>query len=729
MADKPKGRTPLVAPKRNFTDPKPKVKPRVKTAKPTRKTPRKAARKSRAAKKQSGNIVVRLIVGFFKSILRIVWWTFATVSIIGGVVLGTAIFIDFGQLPEVTEVIDDRQKGSVTMLDANGDAFAWRGDQFGGQVTAETVSPHLKNAIIATEDKRFYSHIGISPRGILGAVRINMSAGRKPWEGNGGSTITQQLAKDIYYKDLPSKERKLKELPMAIAMELKYTKDEILTIYFNRAFLGSGAFGFEAASQRYFGKSSREVNPAEAAMLAGLLKAPSAANPIRNLDRAQARANLIVGLMEDQGYLSQQQATDARENPAQLSQVAADKAGGAFADWVMGAAPEFIIKDANADVVIETTFDQRIQRSAEEAFDVIFQKLKDGSDVQGAIVVMSRDGAVRAMVGGRKTGLAGSFNRATQALRQTGSAFKPFVYAAALESGFRYDSIVVDEPVSISTSSGPWQPKNYNRRYEGEVDLTYALKKSINTVAVKVSEETGRERVRALAADFGITTEIPLVPAMALGAGESTLLEMTGAYAGFLNQGVSAKPYGLTSLTMQGDSEPLLRHEADQGLRVINPDAASQLTYMMNQVVESGTGRRANLGERQAAGKTGTTQGARDAWFIGFTADYVAGVWMGYDDNRRLSGVTGGGLPAEIWRETMVRVHDGLPLTPLKMDVPVSVPQSLDQIDPSNPIDQAFQKLENEIKRIEQKAKRDRQENSQDIMSIFEKLFGKKNAN
>ena len=230
---------------------------------------------------------------------------------------------------------------------------------------------------------------------------------------------------------------------------------------------------------------------------------------------------------------------------------------------------------------------------------------------------MSRDGAVRAMVGGRNTGLAGTFNRATQALRQTGSAFKPFVYAAALESGFRYNSVVVDEPVSISTSSGEWQPKNYNRRYEGEVDLTYALKKSINTVAVKVSEETGRERVRALAADFGITTEIPLVPAMALGAGESTLLEMTGAYAGFLNQGVSAKPYGLTSLTMQGDSEPLLRHEADQGLRVINPEAASQLTYMMNQVVESGTGRRANLGERQSAGKTGTTQGARDAWFIG----------------------------------------------------------------------------------------------------------------
>jgi len=318
-------------------------------------------------------------------------------------------------------------------------------------------------------------------------------------------------------------------------------------------------------------------------MLAGLLKAPSAANPIRNLDRAQKRANLIVGLMEDQGYLTQQQASDARANPAQLSQVAADKAGGAFADWVLGAAPEFIIKDANADVIIQTTYDKRIQKAAEQALDVVFQKLKAGSNAQGAIVVMSRDGAVRAMVGGRKTGLAGSFNRATQALRQTGSAFKPFVYAAALESGFRYDSIVSDEPVSISTPSGPWEPKNYTRRFEGDVTLEYALAKSINTVAVKVSEETGRERVRALATDLGITTDIPLVPAMALGAGESTLLEMTGAYAGILNGGVSARPYGLTALTMQGDADPLLSHNADEGLRVINESAASQLTHMMHR--------------------------------------------------------------------------------------------------------------------------------------------------
>lgn len=728
MADTPKGRPPLVAPKRNFEDPKPKAKPKMKAPKPARKSSTKTNRKRRAPKKPHGNILVRLIVGFFKTILRIVWWVFATTAIIGCIVLGTAIFIDFGKLPDAAELMDNRQKGSVTMLDDRGDVFAWRGDQFGGEVTAATVSPHLKNAIIATEDKRFYRHWGISPRGIAGAMRINMREGRKPWEGNGGSTITQQLAKDIYFKDLGSKERKIKEVPMAMAMSLKYTKDEVLTIYLNRAFLGSGAFGFEAASQRYFGKSAREVNASEGAMLAGLLKAPSAANPIRNLDRAQSRANLIIGLMEDQGYLSQTQAAIARDNPAQLSQVAADKAGGSFADWVMGAAPEFIIKDANADVIIKTTFDKRIQKAAEDALDVVFQKLKAGSKAQGAIVVMSRDGAVRAMVGGRKTGLAGSFNRATQALRQTGSAFKPFVYAAALESGFRYDSVVADEPVKIKTPSGPWEPKNYTRRFEGDVTLTYAFQKSINTVAVKVSEETGRERVRALATDFGITTEIPLVPAMALGAGESTLLEMTGAYAGILNGGVAAKPYALTSLTMQGDAEPLLTHEAGQGLRVINPSAASQLTYMMNKVVTDGTGARANLGAREAAGKTGTTQGARDAWFIGFTADYVAGVWMGYDDNRKLTGVTGGGLPADIWRETMERVHDGLPLTPLNMSVPEPIYTAPVQTnEPVASVDEAFQKLEQEMKKLERKARRD--QNKQDIRSIFKKLFGKKEGN
>jgi len=280
-------------------------------------------------------------------------------------------------------------------------------------------------------------------------------------------------------------------------------------------------------------------------------------------------------------------------------------------------------------------------------------------------VVMSPNGAVRAMVGGRKTGLAGSFNRATQALRQTGSAFKPMVYAAALENGFQYNSIVTDEPITIEVIDGTYEPQNYSRTFDGEVNLTEALAKSTNTVAIKISEEIGKSRVKAIANDFGIKSNIPLVPSMALGTAESTLLEMTGAYAGILNKGMSSIPFGLSSITIQGDNESLLEHDASNSLRVINENAANQLTFMMKQVIKSGTGLRANLGDRPAAGKTGTTQGARDAWFIGFTADYVVGVWMGYDDNRKLTGVTGGGMPAEIWREVMLRIHENKVLKPI----------------------------------------------------------------
>jgi len=635
MVKKPKNRNILVAPNRNQAKKK-KIKPSISN---DNKNKKYKFDKKKSLITNIKNFITHIIRSILNFIFQLLFWIILRVSVVLFLILGSSVLYYFSILPEAKLLMDDRLRGSVTMLDAKGNVFAWRGDQFGGKVSSSTVSPYLKNAIIATEDKRFYTHWGISPRGILGAIRINLREGRKPWQGNGGSTITQQLAKRIYFEKKGNFERKLKEVPMSMAMELKYTKDEIFSIYLNRAFLGSGAYGFEAASQRYFSKSARDVSPAQAAMLAGLLKAPSAANPIRNLDRAQSRGNLIVGLMKDQGYLTEAQAIRAKNNPAKLSQTAADMVGGYFADWVLGSAPEFIIKDANADVIIKTTFDKGAQLAAEGALDSVFQNLKQGSDVQAGIVVMSPNGAVRAMVGGRKTGLAGSFNRATQALRQTGSAFKPMVYAAALENGFQYNSIVTDEPITIEVST--------------------------NTVAIKVSEEIGKSRVKAIANDFGIKSNIPLVPSMALGTAESTLLEMTGAYAGILNKGMSSIPFGLSSITIQGDNESLLEHDASNSLRVINENAANQLTFMMKQVIKSGTGLRANLGDRPAAGKTGTTQGARDAWFIGFTADYVVGVWMGYDDNRKLTGVTGGGMPAEIWREVMLRIHENEVLKPI----------------------------------------------------------------
>ncbi|MEZ5777561.1 MAG: transglycosylase domain-containing protein [Paracoccaceae bacterium] len=664
-------------------------------ATPSKPAPaRKPKPATRRRPKRKAAWPVRLVAGSFRLIWRTIWGVGWRLGALGAIVLGLATFYFYAQLPPLEKVIDARTKGSVTMLDRDGRVYAWRGETFGGQITADTVSPHLKNAIVATEDKRFYQHFGISPRGIASAIRINLREGRGPLEGNGGSTITQQVAKLLclgepydaskwkseadYEADcrVSSKWRKLKEVPFSFAMEAKYGKENILTVYFNRAYLGAGARGFEAAAQRYFGKSANEVTPAEAAMLAGLLKAPTRYAPTASLERAQDRAAVVLGLMHDQGYLTDLQYQDALANPARLSAAAEARAGGYFADWVMESGPAFLTNDTTEDVTIRTTLDQDIQRKAEQALDYVFEnKVKAGSKAQAAIVIMSADGAVRAMVGGRKSQVHGAFNRATQALRQTGSTFKPFVYAAALDMGYNMNSIVEDAPVTLYVKgSGEWSPKNYTPEYRGFITLTEALTHSVNTATVRVSQAVGLEAVRQVAADFGLNSDLAAGPALALGASESTLLEMTGAYAGILNGGSSVRPYGLVELRIQGDDVALMGQEGGIGERVISENAARQLTYMMTQVIERGTGGRAKLAGHLAAGKTGTTSDYRDAWFIGFTGDYVAGIWMGNDDNKPLTGVTGGGLPAEIWHEVMTRVEEGQPDTPLPMILPDQLP-------------------------------------------------------
>ncbi|QGX99559.1 PBP1A family penicillin-binding protein [Roseovarius faecimaris] len=701
----------LVAPKREPKKPAPKRKTRA--AKPKR---RKATRKR--------NPIAAFFIGIFKWILRLIWWVTWRVTAVCLLVLGLWVGYTYTTLPSVEAFLDGRARGSVTLLDRDGEVFAWRGDQFGGVVTAESVSKHLKNAVVATEDKRFYRHFGLSPRGIASAVKINLSEGRGPLSGHGGSTITQQTAKLLclgvkydpsqwesekdYVADCRrgSLQRKAKEAIFAMAMEVKYTKDQILSIYLNRAYMGGGAYGAEAAAQRYFSKPAAALNAQEAAMLAGLLTAPSRFAPTTNLERSQARAATVLRLMQEQGYLSGAEMKAAQADPATLSQAAEAQAGGYFADWVMDSGPEFFTRDTTEDVIIKTTLDQRIQRAAEEALAYTFEnKVRDGSKAEAAIVVMSADGAVRAMVGGRNSKVTGAFNRATMARRQTGSAFKPFVYATALELGYTSDSIIVDEPYCQNIpGSGQWCPENYTRKYYGPVTLTEALKKSLNIPAVKISESVGRDLVRRVASEFGIESDLADGPALALGASESTLLEMAGAYAGILNGGSSVTPYGLVELRLLGDEAPLMGTGGGIGERVIQQDAARELIYMMHEVVngEGGTGGRANLPDRQAAGKTGTTQAARDAWFLGFTADYVAGVWMGYDDNTPLKGVTGGGLPAEVWRETMIRVHAGLPATPLPMSrrsggiseqSQEQVPQM--RIDPENAIEGILRDLIN----------------------------------
>lgn len=656
-----------------------------------RKSTSRKRRPVRKTQRRRGGLL-GLIGAFFRLILRILFGIFWRATLVMVLILAGATAYIYSTLPPVSDLVDGRARGSVTMLDRDGDVFAWRGDQYGGLIDTDSVDPDVVNAIVATEDRRFYRHWGISPRGIASAIRINLREGRGPLEGHGGSTITQQVAKLLclgtpfdpdeweseaeYEADCRrgSLWRKIQEVPFSLAMELRYTKDEILTIYLNRAYMGGGAYGVEAAMQRYFGHSATDATPAEAAIIAGLLTAPSRYAPTSDLDRSQERANVVLGLMGEQGYLTDTQVADGRANPATLSEAAQARAGGYFADWVMTQGPDFLLRDTTEDVIIRTTFDPRMQQAAEGALANVFEnQVRDGSEAEAAIIVMSADGAVRAMVGGRQPG-TGLFNRATMAHRQTGSAFKPFVYATALDLGWRFDDLIEDAPLTIDIpGSGPYSPRNYTGEFYGTVTLTEALRASLNTPAVRLSEEVGRDLVRTVASEFGIESDLALGPALALGASESTLLEMTGAYAGILNGGSAVAPYGLTDLRLVGDNEAMMGQGGGIQERVISETAARQLTYMMAQVVAQGTGRRAQLPDRPVAGKTGTTTSARDAWFIGFTADYVAGVWMGYDDNQPLSGVTGGGLPAEIWRQTMEPIHEGIPPRPLPMIDPAEM--------------------------------------------------------
>lgn len=702
-------RGPLVADKR-YSKPAPAKKPVKKKRKPAARKPAR------------GPIswLVATIAGAVGFVLRLFWKLMWRGAVVLGLIVGIGVYYFASQMPPMDTLVDGRARGSVTMTDKTGAVYAWRGDQFGGMITTDTVSRHLKNAVVASEDKRFYRHIGISPRGIASAVRINLRAGRGPLSGNGGSTITQQVAKLLclgvpydpntwdseaaYEADCRRTTlwRKVKEAVFAMGMEAAYTKDEILTIYLNRAYLGAGSRGFEAASQRYFGKSAAKVTPAEGAMLSSLLPAPTSRAPTRNLERAQQYAAVVVGLMKTQGYLSQSAADEARANPATLSAAAEQKAGGYFADWVMASGPEFFTRNTTEDVIIRTTLDQRIQKAAEDGLQWVFDnKVRAGSEAQAAVIVMSADGAVRAMVGGRDNTVTGTFNRATQAKRQTGSAFKPFVYATALDLGMTPNDMVNDVATCWNVrGSGEWCPKNYDKKFKGPVTLTQAIAESRNIPAVVLSEQMGREIVRNVATDFGIESDLAAGPALALGVSESTLIEMTGAFAGILNGGSSVTPYGLTDLRFQGDAEPLMDSSgAGIGERVIQTTAARELTWMMAQVVQSGTGQRAKIDDWEIAGKSGTTQAARDAWFIAFTGDYVTGVWMGYDDNRPLSGVTGGGLPADIWRETMTRVLAGQQPTPLPMQAPVAVaaPTILEGETDNIVADQVLQDLLNNI--------------------------------
>jgi len=631
------------------------------------------------------------VSGFMKLLLKLIFrffigWAFRGAVVILIIISGTVFYYKIN-LPAINDMLDARAKGSVLLLDKNKDIFAWRGEQFGEIAQADSISIHLKNAILAVEDKRFYGHFGVSPRGIAGAIRINLREGRGALSGHGGSTITQQTAKLLCLgnpyqaKNWKSESqyeascrqnslwRKIKEALFAIALELEFTKDEIITLYLNRVFLGAGSRGFQAASQRYFNKSASNLNPAEAAMLAGLLVAPSRYAPTNDLSKSRNRANIILSLMEQQGFLSSDLTKYYKNNPAELSIKASQKAGGHFADWVMQSAPHFFTRKTTEDVIIETTFDPKIQEAAEKALGYIFKKKVDPkSKAQAAIVIMSPNGAVRSMVGGRQLQVLGAFNRSTQALRQPGSAFKPFVYAAALEQGYRPNDLIRDEPLAIKIpGSGTWSPQNYKKEFKGVVSLTDALSQSLNIPAIKLSQRVGLDSVGKISVALGINNKISMNPAVALGVSETTLLDLTNAYATILNDGIKVQPYGLKKLSLDTGTSFSNKHLPSEKERVVSSETAHNIIYMLEKAVSDGTGKKASFSHWEAAGKTGTTQDARDAWFIGFTSEYIAGVWIGYDNNQPLTGVSGGSLPAEIWSLIMDEIHQDIKPKPLPM--------------------------------------------------------------
>lgn len=544
---------------------------------------------------------------------------------------------------------------NLTILAADGSILAERGLRR-GHLPLGALPPHLIEAVLATEDRRFYSHWGMDPIGLGRAVVQNVRAQDIV---QGGSTITQQLAKNLFLTPERTLWRKLQEVALAFWLEMRFGKDRILELYLNRVYFGAGAYGVEAAAQRYFEKSARQVTLAEAALLAGLLRAPSRYAPTRNPDRAEARAGQVLASMVDAGFLTSTEAVTALTAPARVDNPSGITGHEYAVDWVSELLPGFV-GEQDADLVVETTVDARLQRAVQRAVGEALAKA-DGSARAGqaAAVVIDTEGRIRAIVGGRSYADS-QYNRAVKALRQPGSAFKPFVYLAALEAGMTPDTLIEDSPVSVNG----WSPRNYSGDYAGIVTLSAALARSINTVSVRLAVDVGHARVARTARRLGIAAVLHDHPSIALGTGEVNLVELTGAYVPFANGGRGVLAHIIARVrTVEG--RVLYERQGSGPGQVVAAPHVGAMNEMLNLTLIEGTGTRAALPDRPAAGKTGTSQSFRDAWFVGYTANYVAGVWVGNDDGAPMRRVTGGGLPAAIWREIMADANRDAPVMAL----------------------------------------------------------------
>ena len=606
--------------------------------------PKSAARRSaKQAKSKKRSI-------FFRWPMRMAYWGLVLGLWCGIIVVGIVGYYA-AQLPQSADWRIPQRPPNAKIVSVDGELIANRGQTGGASVGIDEMSPYIPMAVIAIEDHRFNYHFGFDPIGFSRAMVTNLRAKRMV---QGGSTLTQQLAKNMFLKPERTIGRKVQELILAFWLETQYSKDEILELYLNRVYFGSGATGVDAAARRYFNKSARDVNLAEAATLAGLLKAPSRLSPAKNPKLAKERSQVVLAAMLRENFISGDEAKRAMSQDAKKAKRYWSGSEHYAADMVMKHVKD-LVGEMHEDLIVDTTIDLSLQKVAENTIQKTIAKNGEKRNVsQGAAITMTPFGAIRAVVGGREYADS-QFNRATEAKRQPGSAFKPFVYLAALEAGRTPMSVRQDLPVKI----GKWTPMNYDRKFRGPVTLQTALAKSLNTIAAQLAMEVGPKDVVVAAHRLGISSKLEANASIALGTSEVSLEELTQAYASFANGGFAVEPYVIKRIsTLNG--KVLYERTSKDVKPIISPREVGMMNYMLKRVMTTGTGKSAELGERESAGKTGTTQNSRDAIFVGYTADYVTGVWYGNDDGSNTNKVTGGSLPAASWKAIMSEANKSL---------------------------------------------------------------------
>lgn len=560
---------------------------------------------------------------------------------------GLYLLYCFFTLPDIEQTVSRTRQPSTTITAENGNEVATYGQVYSAVVMPDYLPKYTTEAIIATEDRRFYQHFGFDIIAFTRAMAVNLIKGRY---AQGGSTITQQVAKNLFLTPNKNIKRKIQELLLAFWLEHKFSKDQIMALYLNRVYLGAGTYGIEAAANKYFQKTSADLNLKESAIIAGMLKAPTRYNPIANPERAESRARIVLQNMVDEGYISEEERQHALTMKTGV--LVSDKVEGGkyFADWVYNDVNAYIGEREN-DIYVYTTLDQHIQEAADRILTETIRANKGRNVTQGAIVVLDKSGAVKAMVGGVDYQKS-QFNRAINALRQPGSAFKTFVYLTALQNGYKPGDTIGDFPLSI----GDWQPENIDKKYHGEVTLTEALAKSYNLATINLAQQLSKPEIIRTVKKMGITTPIQNSPSLALGTFEVKVIDMAVAYSAIANGGYATWPYAIKEIYSR-DGYQLYMRESDGENQILDGKAVENMADMLEDVIKFGTGRRAKL-PFFAAGKTGTSQDYRDAWFVGFTDKYIAAVWVGNDDNSPMKGVGGSSVPAEIWRKVMLAAHE-----------------------------------------------------------------------